>query len=94
MAFAWLTITDRRDDEIEDEVIRLSQPDLSEAESLPHHVDKCASRFRLLILRGSKHSRQLGITNLLLGGLILWTVLTSPHFASMMGAVLKFLAGG
>lgn len=85
MALAFLNFDAGDDGKLEDDEIRLGEPDVeAEALSLPVHVDKCARRYRVTIRRLNKVDRLLGRVVTLLLILLGWQVLTSPQFSAVL----------
>jgi hypothetical protein len=62
----------------------LGTPDLSEAKSLPHHVERCAMRYRLFTQRLSEQGQAIGRVEMMIIGLILFTTITSQPFRDII----------
>lgn len=87
VAKAFLQIIDS-DDRLEDDEIKLGEPDLTEAESLPVHVTKCAKRYRVTIRRINRLDRSVNRATLILLVTLSWVVLSSDK----LGKILTYLA--
>jgi hypothetical protein len=73
----------------DDDEIRLGVPDLSEAQSLERHVDRCAMRYRMFTKRMIDQGNAIKRIELLAYGIILYFVLTSPIAKDVLGFFLK-----
>ena len=69
---------------VSDDETALGTPDLSEAQNLPHHVERCAMRYRLFTQRLSDQGQAIGRVELMIMALIAFTTLTSQPFRDLL----------
>lgn len=77
--------------EAESDEILLGTPDISEAQSLERHVDRCAMRYRMFSRRLIQQGRSLSRVEIILYALIGWTLLTSSAARSALEFVLAHI---
>lgn len=62
-----------------EEEIALGTPDLSEAKSLPRHVEKCALRYRIFTRRQAEQSQDITQVKYMMVVLSFLVLITSPQ---------------
>ena len=68
---------------LSEEEIQLGTPDSTEARSLPHHVERCAMRYRLFTKRQAAQGQDLVQIKYMVLGLIGVMLITSPQIRAM-----------
>lgn len=74
-----------------DEEVALGTPDQTEAKSLPHHVERCALRYRLFTKRQAQQGQDIAQIKWLTIGLLAAVLITSPQVRAIFEAVTKIL---
>lgn len=59
--------------------IALGTPDITEAKSLEHHVDRCAIRYKMFTKRLAGQGDDINLIKNLLFGLVGWVLITSKQ---------------
>lgn len=72
-----------------EEEVMLGTPDNTEARSLPHHVERCAMRYRLFTKRQASQGRDIAQTKWLTVGLLGAVLITSPQVRAIFEWVAK-----
>lgn len=80
------TLSDDSDDEV-----MLGTPDSTEAQSLPHHVERCAMRYRLFTRRQATQGADIAQIKYMILGLIGIMLITSPQIRAMAEWISKIL---
>jgi len=76
-----------------EEEIALGTPDLSEAKSLPRHVEKCALRYRIFTRRQAEQGQDIAQIKYMVVALILAIFLTSPQLREFLSWASKYILG-
>lgn len=74
---------------LEEEEMSLGTPDLSEAQSLERHVDRCAMRYRLFTKRISSLSGSVKRLEIIGYGILVFLFVTSPVARDVVEFILK-----
>lgn len=76
---------------VSDEEIALGTPDMSEAKSLKHHVERCAMRYRMFTKRQATQGSDLVQIKYMMLGLIGAIAATSQQMREVVAWALKVL---
>lgn len=74
-----------------DEEVMLGQPDRTEAKSLPHHVERCAMRYRLFTKRQASQGADIAQIKWLTIGLLAAVLITSPQVRAIVEWAAKII---
>lgn len=74
-----------------DEEVMLGTPDQTEARSLPHHVERCAMRYRLFTKRQASQGQDIAQIKWLTIGLLAAVLITSPQVRAIVEFIAKII---
>ncbi len=74
-----------------DDEVALSMPDLSEAKSLPRHIERCGMRYKLMVNRQAQQGDDIVAIKYMLIVLIILAVVESQQARDVISWVMKSL---